>query len=82
MNILGPTFLLSTNIWASINCTTVKVFPSTVVLSARGATTNLYLEDVAERGAGLHVGSAEVGELPLVEVDDGPLEVVGAVVEE
>ena len=52
------------------------------MLSARGATTNLYLEDVAERGAGLHVGSAEVGELPLVEVDDGPLEVVGAVVEE
>ena len=28
------------------------------------------------------MGAAEVGELPLVEVDDGPLEVVGAVVEE
>ena len=43
---------------------------------------HLYLKDVSERGAGLHVSAAEVGELPLVEVDDGPLEVVGAVVEE
>ena len=66
-------------------------FPEILWLQSRATATlevstiamaHLYLKDVSERGAGLHVGAAEVGELPLVEVDDGPLEVVGAVVEE